>query len=63
MTPEQAVESAESTEQHDAAEVDAAEVSDEFEDDEGSSGGVWLSIGLFVVFVVGVSGCFAFQVF
>lgn len=32
-------------------------------DDEGSPGGVWVTIGLFVVFIVGVSGCFAFQVF
>lgn len=58
MTPEQIVEGVEAPEQH-----DAAEISDEFEEDEGTAGGVWLSIGLFVVFIVGVSSCFAFQVF
>lgn len=38
----------------------ASDVDDEA-DDEGSAGSVWLTIGLFVVFIVGVSGCFAFQ--
>lgn len=58
MSPEQAVESAEAP-----AQDEAPEALDELEEDEGSAGGVWLSIGLFVVFVVGVSGCFALQVF
>lgn len=43
--------------------AEVSETTDALDEDEGSARGVWLTIGMFVVFIVGVSGCFAFQVF
>ncbi|ALJ18669.1 hypothetical protein [Microbacterium sp. No. 7] len=56
LTAESADDALEST---DAVDADDAALDEE----EGSAGSVWVTIGLFVAFIVGVSGCFAFQVF